>query len=250
MHGAIDVVLEADEPKRAELRFDLGLADDLDRLFGPQAILDEIGDRADLQAVAPRELDQVVATGHRAVVVQDLDDDGGRLEPRETREVAACFRVPGARQHAARLRHQRKNVARLAQVARLRARCDGRLHRAGTIVRRDAGRDALGRFDRDREIRGLPHVGVADHQRQAQLLAARARERQANEPAPIPRHEIDVFGTHVGRRHDEIAFVLAFLVVENHDHLAGANRRDDVIGRVQLGPGAIGDRVRSHVSSK
>ncbi len=48
--------------------------------------------------------------------------------------------------------------------------------------------------------------------------------------------------------HDEIAFVLALLVVEDHDHLAGANRRDDLLGRVHLRPGFIG-RVRSHVSS-
>ena len=115
-------------------------------------------------------------------------------------------------------------------------RRDGRLNRARAIVRRDAGRHALGRFDRDREIRGLTNVGIADHQRQAQLLATRARQREANQPAAVLRHEVDVFGAHLRGRHDEIAFVLALLVVENHDHLARANRRDDVVGRVQSKP--------------
>ena len=50
MHGAIDMVLEADEPERAELRLDLGLADDLDGFLRAQPILDEVGDRADLRA--------------------------------------------------------------------------------------------------------------------------------------------------------------------------------------------------------
>ena len=40
----------------------------------------------------------------------------GGLEPGEPREVATGLGVTGARQHAARLRHQRKDVARLAQV--------------------------------------------------------------------------------------------------------------------------------------
>ena len=122
VHGAIDVVLEADEPERAELRLDLRLADDLDGFLGAQSILDEVGDRADLELVAARELDEIVAARHRAVVVQDLDDDGRGLEAGEPREVAAGFRVPGARQHAAGLRHQREDVARLAQIARLCAR--------------------------------------------------------------------------------------------------------------------------------
>ena len=202
VHGAIDVVLEADQPERAELRLDLRFADDLDGFLHPQPILDEIGDRADLQLVAPRELDEIVAARHRAVVVQDLDDDGRRLEAREPREVATRFRVPRARQHAAGLRHQREDVAGLAQVARLRLRRDGGLDRARAVVRRDARRHAFGGFDRDREIRGLPNVGIADHQRQPQLLAARARQRQADQPAPVLRHEVDVFGAHFRGRHD------------------------------------------------
>ncbi len=193
---------------------------------------------------------EIVAPRHRAVVVQDLDDDGRRLEAGEPREVAAGFRVPRARQHAAGLRHQREDVAGLAQVARLRRRRDGRLDRARTVVRRDARRHAFGRFDRDREVRGLANVGVADHQRQPQLLAARARQRQADQPAPVFRHEVDVFGAHLRGRHDEVAFVLALLVVEDHDHLAGADRPRRCPSVVfSWRPGAIGGRVRSHVSS-
>src|SRR5688572_24537756 len=174
VHGTIDVILEADEPERTEFGLDLRLADDLDGFLLAQAVLDEIGDRADLELMAPRELREVVAARHGAVVVQDLDDDSCRLEARETREVAAGFRVPRARQNPAGLSHQRKNVPRLPQITRLRLRRNSGLDRARSVVRRDAGRDTLGRFDRDREVRRLANVGVADHQRQAELLATRS----------------------------------------------------------------------------
>ena len=84
------------------------LGDALDRALLLQPVADQVGDRADLQLMMLRELLQVRAARHRAVVVQDLDDRRGRLEAREPRQVAAGFGVPGARQHAARLRHQRK----------------------------------------------------------------------------------------------------------------------------------------------
>ena len=71
-----------------------------------------------------REALELRAARHRAVVVQDLDDDRGRLEAREAREVAARFGVTGARQHAAGLRHQREDVAGLAQVLGPRVRRD------------------------------------------------------------------------------------------------------------------------------
>ena len=96
---------------------------------------------------------EVVAPRHRAVVVQDLDDHGRGLEAREPREVAAGFGVARAREHAAGLRHQREDVAGLAQVVGTRVGRDGREHGARAIVRRDAGRDAFGGLDRDREVR-------------------------------------------------------------------------------------------------
>ena len=89
--------------------------------------------------------DQVVAARHRAVVVQDLDDDGRRLEAGEPREIAACFRVARAREHAAGLRHQREDVARLAQVAR-----------AAHRPRRRRGPCARGRAPRCRSSRPRP----------------------------------------------------------------------------------------------
>ena len=92
---------------------------------------------------AAREALELRPARHRAVLVQDLDDHRGRLEAGEAREVAARLGVAGARQHAARARHQREYVAGLAQVLRPRAGRDRGAHRMRAILRRDAGRHAL-----------------------------------------------------------------------------------------------------------
>jgi hypothetical protein len=71
------------------------------------------------------ELLEIGTSGHRAVVVQNLDDDRGRRQAGEAREITAGFGVTGTAQHPARLRHQRKDMTRLTQVlrARVEAHC-------------------------------------------------------------------------------------------------------------------------------
>ena len=63
---------------------------------------------------------QIGAPGHRPVLVEDLDEDRGGLESGETRQVAAGLGVPGAGEHARRLRHQREDVAGLHEIRRRR----------------------------------------------------------------------------------------------------------------------------------
>ena len=87
------------------------------------------------------------AARHGAVVVHDLDDHRGGVEPREPREIATRLGVAGARQHAARLRHHRKDVAGLAQILGPRIRLHRRDDGVRAIVRGDAGGDAFGRLD-------------------------------------------------------------------------------------------------------
>ena len=75
-------------------------------------------------------------------------------------------------------------------------RCNGSLHRARPIMRRDAGRDALGRLDGNREVGRVMLIGVGHHQRQSKLRATLARQRQTDQAAAVRRHVVDVFGTH------------------------------------------------------
>ena len=105
-----------------------------------------------LRLVRAREFDEVGQPRHRAVVLQDLADHGRGRESRELREVAASLRVPGARQHTALVRHQRKDVARLHDVRRPRVLGHGDADRARTVGRGDAGGHAFCRLDRHGEV--------------------------------------------------------------------------------------------------
>ena len=116
-----------------------------------------------------------------------------------------------------------------------RLRRDGGPHGVRAVVGRDAGGDALGGLDRHREVGALLAVGVADHQRQAQLRAALAGQRQADQAAAEARHEVDVLGAHQARGHEQVAFVLAVLVVDDDDHAAGGEVGEDVLDAVEAG---------------
>ena len=72
-----------------------------------------------------------------------------------------------------------------------------------------------------------------------------ARERQADQPAPVGRHEVDGLGRGELRRHDEVALVLAVLGVEDHDHPAGA----DLLDRLGDG-GEVRGLAGRHASSR
>ena len=229
VHGAVHVVFVAVQAERPEVRLDLPLGDALHRALLLEAIADQVGDRAELQAMQLRELLELRPARHGAVFVQDLDDHGRRLEPGDAHEVAAGFGVPGSGQHATGLRHQREDVARLAQVLGTGVRGDGRADRVRPVVCRDARRNPLRRLDRQREVRRLVGVGLAHHQRQPQLPAAIAIERQADQATAEPGHEIDVLGANLRRGHDEVAFVFAVLVVHEDDHPALPDILDNLV---------------------
>ena len=79
-------------------------------------------------------------------------------------------------------------------------------------------------------------VGLADHQRQPQLPAAIAGQRQADQAAAVPGHEIDVLGADLRGGHDEVAFVLAVLVVHQHDHPALPDVFENLVDGIKRSP--------------
>ena len=166
----VDQRAVADHVELAVLGRQVRLGDALDELLGAPAVLDQVGDRDHLQAVALAVRDQVLDPRHRAVVVHDLADHRGRDQARETREVDARLGLPGALEHAAGACLEREDVPGLHQVVGLRARVDRDLDRVGAVVGGDARRDALAGLDRDRE-RGLEgRLVLGRHQ-----VAGRAR---------------------------------------------------------------------------
>jgi hypothetical protein len=75
------------------------------RLLIGDAVVDQVGDGADLEAMLGGEGLEVRPPGHGAVFVQDLDDDRRRLETGQPRQIAAGLGMTSPHQHPARLRH-------------------------------------------------------------------------------------------------------------------------------------------------
>ena len=112
----------------------------------------------------------------------------------------------------------------------MRDGADGR----GAIVRADPGRHALGRVDRDGEIGPIHFAVLRHHALQPELIRAFARDRHANQPAPVHRHEIDRLRRRLLRGHDQIAFIFAIGIV-GHDHdFSARDVVQDVVNRVEL----------------
>ena len=160
----------------------------------------------------------------RAVGIEDLDQHAGRLHARQQRQVARRLGVAGAVEHAAGLRHQREDVAGLRQVARRGVRAHRGADGVGAVVGGDAGGDAFGRLDRltvklvrcgevlSRTIGGRPSW------RQRSRVSDRHTRPRACVTMKLMSCRPHQFGGH-----DQVAFVLAVLVVDDHDHAAGAD---------------------------
>ena len=69
------------------------------------------------------------------------------------------------------------------------------------------------------------------HQVEAQLIAALGREREADQPAPLARHEVDRVGRRELGRDRQVALVLAVLVVADDHHPARADVLDRLLDR-------------------
>src|SRR5207248_5966506 len=99
-------------------------------------------------------------------------------------------------------------------------RIDGGEDGDGAVGSADAGSDADARVD------GLGKSGAVGgsvdgrHEREVQLVAAVFGEGHADQTAAVLGHEVDDFGGDFLRGHGEVAFVLAVLVVNQHNHAA------------------------------
>jgi hypothetical protein len=84
-----------------------------------EAVLNEVGDRTDLEVVALGERDKIVEVGDLALVVQNFDDNAGGFETGELGEVDAGLGVTGADEDAAGLSFERADMAGAAEIGGL-----------------------------------------------------------------------------------------------------------------------------------
>ena len=217
------------QPKWPPGGHNVALSNALHQAFGGTAVLDEIGDGADLEAVLLRELREIGQSGHRAIFVQDFANHRCRLEPCRVREIATSLRMTSPHQYATRTRHERENMPGLNQIRRPRVSAHGSLHRSSAVARGNPGRDPFSGFDRHREIRPVlgPVALRMHHQGQVQLSATGFGQGQTDQTSAMAGHEVDGFGRDVLRHHHEVALVLAIFFIDQNYHAASAQFSQD-----------------------
>src|SRR5215469_3897189 len=217
---------------RAELSGERGGKHRLGRaahqLLVAQAVLDQVRNGDDLEAVVPRKADQVDHTGHGPVVVHDLADHPGWLEAGQPRQVHGALGLARPTQHAAVPGAQGEDVSGAHEVLGFRVVRDRALDRGGTVRGRDPCRDPLPGLDRHGEggaIGGVVVV-VRHHHAEAELAQPLLGQREADEPAPEACHEVDGFGARELGGHAQVALVLTVLVVDQDHHAARGDLGD------------------------
>ena len=220
---------EEAEPRR-EFDFDLSPH----QLLVEPAIRDQVGNRHQFQVELVREASELRQPRHRPVVIEDLAEHARGVEPRKAAQIHGGFGMSGPLQHAALLRLEREDVPRPGQVGWRRARIDEQPDGLRTIVGGNAGCDPRRRVDGDGE-RGAQRRRIAsDHRVEPQFLKALAGRRQADQPATVLAEEVDGGGIDLLRGHDEIALVLAVLVIDDDDDFPLPECSDGVLDRVQM----------------
>ena len=134
-----------------------------------------------------------------------------------------------ADQHAAIAGAQRKDMPRRGDIGGGFPCVDGHGDGARAVMGGDAGADALARLDRHGKGGLVAGRVVGGHQRQAQRIDAGTGQGQADQPAPMGGHEVHGFGRGHLRGDDQIALVLAVLVIDKDEHAPVAGILDDIL---------------------
>jgi hypothetical protein len=220
------------------------VGDVFDELLVASAVPHQVGDRHERQTVFVGEAPQVVTACHLATVEHEFAQHACGRASCESGQVDRRFGVPDALEHAAGASAQWEDVARTVERRSIHVGVRERPQRRRTIRRRDPRRGSLGEIDADREGSAV-RLGVLrrDHHRlQAEFVAALAGEADADHPRGVPHEEGDRLGRRCVGGHDQVAFVLAVLVVGDDDDLAAGDRSNGVLDRIEH----AGHRVAGH----
>ena len=186
-------------------------------------VADEVRDGDEGQVVLLGEGLELGQSGHARLVLGDhLAQHARGVLAGQAAQVDGGFGVPGALQDAAGTVAQGDDVARAVEIGGLSGRVDEGAHRGGAVAGGDARGRAVAVVDGDGEGRALG-LGVGDHhQGQVQLVGAGGLEGDAEDPRGVLEEEGHGLRRDVLGRHDEVALVLAVLVVDDDDHAAAA----------------------------
>ena len=171
-----------------------------------------------------------------AVLVHDLADHPRGVEAGEPGDVDGGLGVAGADQHAAVAGAQagRRGRAWRCPAAPERGSMATATVRARSCAEMPVVTPSRASIETVKAVSWRRRVRLR-HQRQAEGVEPLAGQREADQAAAVGRHEVDRGRRAHLRRDDEVALVLAVLVVDEDEHPAVARVLDDLLDR--------GDRV-------
>ena len=214
------------------LEFDVHLDGAADELLATQAVTDDVGHAAHLELVGRAKSLQVVPAGHGAVGVHDFADDAHRLETGQPGQVDGPFGLSGPDEHAAVVGSQRKHVAGPHEVGRPGVVAGDQADGPRAVGGRNARGDPRGRVDRYRKCRAVEGRVLRHLREQDQLVGAGVGQGQADHAAAVRGHEVDDSRRDFLGGADEVALVLAGLVVHQDNHPPGLQVHQDVFNRI------------------
>ncbi|CAB4907687.1 unannotated protein [freshwater metagenome] len=243
--------LVADGTERAVAGGDSRVGDADDVLLVLTAPRDQIGDRDQCEVVFVGEHPQLVGLRHRSLVLlaDDLADDSGGAEVGHAGEVHGRLGVPGATQYAAFLGAQRDDMAGAGEVVRTGVGVREQAHRGCSVGGGDTGSDTFSRVDGDGVRRSVFVLVGREHRRQAESVAILTGQRDTEVARGIADHEGNQFRGGLLGGEDEVAFVLAVLVVDDHHCFARSDVRNCALDTVEPGHESALHRSRAWLSA-
>ena len=217
---AVAFLAEGDEAEVAILGGHVDFLALFDEVLITQAIGNQVADGDDVQPVRFGEGLQLGQARHRAVLVQDFDQAGRRVQSRQSGQVDGGLRVAGAGQHAFVLGIERIDVAGASECGGDAVGIGERADGGCAVVAAHAGGAPFELVHRDREGRA-EHAGVLLHlMGQAEAVAGLYGDGGAKHATAVGQHEVDLFRRDQFGGGDEVAFVLAVLIVHDDDQFA------------------------------
>ena len=172
------------------------------------------------------EIDDLLAGHHRAVVIGELADDADRRQTGEPAEIDGRLGMAGAHQHAALLGDEREHMAGPHEIMRAHIAIGERPHAVAALLGGDARGEPVARVHRDGEGGAERRVIGRDHGREMQPARVLERQGRADDAAAMADDEGHFFGRAERGGEDEVAFILAVVVIGDDDDLAAPDRLD------------------------
>ena len=203
-------------------------------MFAPLAVGDEVGDRDDPQILLGGELAQFRELLGIAVVVDDLGEHPDRGQTRRVGQVNRRLRMAGAHQYSALARYEGKHMAGSGKVIGPRVVARQCLDGVGTFVCGDARRKSDLVVDGYRVGGGERRLVARHHRVEVKALGMFLGDGRTQQAAGVADHETDLVRRRLGGGHDEVALVLAVVVVDDHHEFTSRDGRDGVFDGVEI----------------